>query len=179
MMDLVEGVANEVLFAVIVTILLIVVAVFYTFFSEGTRVTLTPNSNVDRSGNQGNIDGRVNNDEPRSETRDNVAGNQSETRDNVAGNQSETNASVSSTAREEACNLPQDRKDSGDVTEQNTQSESTTEDNVRRRMVNSPESRQEQSTNSQDEIMVVKVKHNENIQTFNVSKNTTVIELKR
>ena len=176
-MDLIEGVSNEVLFTFIVTILLIVVAVFYTIFSEGTRVTVNSPSYVDGSINHGNIDRHRNNDERQSETRDNIAGSQSETSNNVVGSQSETNGSDISTAREET--LPHSTIDSADVTRQTTQGETTREDHVRRRMVNSPESREDQSTNGQDETMVVKVKHNENIQTFNVSKKTTVLELKR
>mgnify|MGYP002803417351 CR=1 FL=1 len=183
-MDLIEGVSNEVFFTFIVTILLILVAVFYAFFSEGTSVTV----NTDGSINHGNIDRHRNNDEHQSETRTNVAGDQSETRDNIAGDQSETrdnvegsrletNGSDISTAREET--LPHSTINSTNVTGQTTQSETTREDNVRRRMVNSPESREDESANEQDETMVVKVKHNENIQTFNVSKKTTVIELKR
>ncbi|CAB3994421.1 transmembrane and ubiquitin-like domain-containing 1 [Paramuricea clavata] len=170
-MDLVEGISNEVLLAFIVTILLIVIAVFYTFFSEGTSVHLRPINNVDGSITNQNIDRPTNNE--------NVDGSQS--RDSNAGSRSETNASDSSTAttvREETSNLPYGR-DLEDVMEQTPQSEETRGDKIRRRQVNGPDSRQDQSTDGQDETMVVKVKHNENIQTFNVSKNITVIELKR
>jgi hypothetical protein len=160
-MDLVEGISNEVLLAFIVTILLIVIAVFYTFFSEGTSVHLRP-INVDGSITNQNIDRPTNNE-------------------NVDGSRSETNASDSSTAtttREETSNLPYSR-DLEDVMEQTPQSEETRGDNIRRRQVNGPDSGWDQSTDGQDETMVVKVKHNENIQTFNVSKNITVLELKR
>ncbi len=166
-MDLVEGISNEVLFAFIVTILLIVIAVFYTFFSEGTGVILSQSNIVDGSINNRNTDEPINRE------------NADETRDNISRSQPETNATDSSranTTREETSNLP-DSRDSEDATEQATPT--TREGNVRRRVVNDPDSRQEQSTDEQDETMVVKVKHNENIQTFNVSKNITVIELKR
>ena len=160
-MDLVEGISNEVLLAFIVTILLIVIAVFYTFFSEGTSVHIRP-INVDGSITNQNIDRPTNNE-------------------NVDGSRSETNASDSSTAtttREETSNLPYSR-DLEDVMEQTPQSEETRGDNIRRRQVNGPDSGRDQSTDGQDETMVVKVKHNENIQTFNVSRNVTVLELKR
>ena len=176
-MDLIEGVSNEVLYTFIVTILLIVVAVFCTFFSEGTSATVNSPSYVDGSINHGNTDRHRNNGEHQSETRTNVAGRQSETSDNVVGSQSETNGSDISTAREET--LHNSTINSAAVTRQTTQNETIREDNVRRRMVNSSESREDQSTTGQDETMVVKVKHNENIQTFSISKRTTVIELKR
>ena len=174
-MTLVEGISNEVLLAFIVTILLVVIAIYY-IFSEGANTILRPLIVQDGSINDENIDRPINTA--------NVGGIQSETpggNDMAGARQSETianDSSRSNATREEASNLTCNR-DSQDVTEQITQSENTREDTLRRRVVNDAESRQDQSTSSQDETMVVKVKHNENIQTFNVSKNTTVIELKR
>lgn len=168
-MVLVEGISNEVLFAFIVTISFVVIAVSY-LFSEGTSTVRRPII-VEGSSNYQSTDRHINNTA-------NVDGSQSETSSGAGGGiegggQSETIANSSSranTTREEVSNLPCNR---------DLQDENTREDSLRRRVVNDPESKPDQSPSSQDETMVVKVKHNENIQTFNVSKNTTVIELKR
>ena len=166
-MVLVEGISNEVLFAFIVTISFVVIAVSY-IFSEGTSTVRRPII-VEGSLNDQSTDRHINNTA-------NVDGSQSETSSGAGGSvaeggQSETIANSSSranTTREEVSNLPCNT---------DVQDENTREDTLRRRVVNDPNP--DQSPSSQDETMVVKVKHNENIQTFNVSKNTTVIELKR
>lgn len=61
----------------------------------------------------------------------------------------------------------------------------TSEDDVRRRFSSHHETIDQRvetngETNSDEiEKMVIKVKHNENVQTFTVSKNITVLDLKR
>ncbi|XP_028403787.1 transmembrane and ubiquitin-like domain-containing protein 1 [Dendronephthya gigantea] len=160
-MTLVEGISNEVLFAFLVTILSIALAIYYTF-SGATR---PPRQNVDGPINVENVDGNL-----------------SEARNNAAPSQSKTNTN---NTRGSAVNLvgqPPDPRDSAEQTLQPEQNPGAGEDSVRRRVVNDPDQTQGQTTggqSGQDETMVVKVKHNENMQTFNVSKSITVLELKR
>ena len=166
-MDLIEGISNEVVFTFLVTVLLIVLAVFYTFFSEET-LTISRTSNVDRSRNNESHDETINSGSVSTIHAD-------ETRDDTARSQPDTDVADSSTAtREETSNAPQHRqhRNSENDTERTTQ-------DVRRRVVNSPESGVGQSTDGEHDPIVIKVKHNENIQTFTVTKNITVIELKR
>ena len=158
-MDLVEGISNEVLIAFIVTILLIVVAAFYTFFTQRTGA-----SPVQSTVSAENVDG------DRSETRGNVVGNQS-------GQNSSANTRESPLQdigeREDRADHSMNRDPVEDVVEASENSD-VSEDTVRRRVVDG--AREEAR---QDETIVVKVKHNENIQVFTVSIYITVVELKR
>lgn len=164
-MDLIEGVSNEVLLAFIVTILLVVIAVTYTFFCQESGVIRTQN----------NVDGSINNQSHINS--ENVVGRQYDIGDiDSLGSQSQTNVNENQTNLNESEIVNSDNVNREDVQLQN---EGIRNDNIRRRMVNSEGMGQDQSTSGHNETMMVKVKHNENIQTFNVPKNITVVELKR
>lgn len=163
-MSLVEGISNEVLLTFLVTVLFIAIAIYYTF-SGSTRPL------------RQNVDGSVN--------VENVDGNHPHTRNNAAPNVSEINTCETRGSEDNLLEQPPDPGDSLEPTLQPEQSSSAGENGVRRRLLNDPNISQGQTSETirgqscQDETMAVKVKHNENVQTFNVSKFITVVELKR
>lgn len=152
-MDLIEGVSNEVLFAFTVTVLLGLITIFLTFFNE-------------RSHGQNEV------------IPDIIDGTQSEPSINADLSSSNVNDNVDERKNNEDQTVVRDGHDVQVGTE-NGASFTSSGGNVRRRSGNNSNLEQEQSEQSQEEIMLVRVKHNENIRSFNVSKNLTVLELKR
>lgn len=152
-MNLVEGVSNEVLIAFIITIILLIISVYALFPNERTIYggnEVISNYNVDGSeANSSNIPSSNVNDDTRA-TR------------NLANDTGPTS------------NVFDDSQ-----TERGSCDTATYGENVGRRAGNNFNVKHEQSEQSQEGVMVIKVKHNENIRSFNVSRNFTVLELKR